>query len=84
MLNTSINISRTAYGTVFIQTNAVTNKGELVKNISDCQLEMSEEDCIELAIALSFVHLYTEYENAEYLVTRFSDGKIEKIYQNDE
>lgn len=83
MLNTSVNISRTEFGDVFIQTNAVTYDGKLVKNISDCQLTMSEEDCIELAIVLSFVHLHTEYEDAEYNVTRFSDGKIIKQYTNE-
>lgn len=84
MLNTSVNISRTKYGTVFVQTNAVTYKGEFVKNISDCQLEMSEEDCIDLAITLSYVHLFTEYEDADYNITRFSDGEIKEKYQNNE
>ena len=83
MIITSINISRNDFNEVFIQTNMTPSKSDEIKYVSDCQIEMSEEDCIELAIALSYIHTYTEYEDAEYNVTRYSDGKIIKEYKNE-
>lgn len=81
-INTIINISRNSFGEVFVQTNLITNSNKIIY-ISDCQIEMSEENCIDLAISLSHIHTYTEYENENYFVQRFIDGKIIKEYQNE-
>ena len=83
MIDTFGNISRNDFGEVFVQTNMMTSKSERLHYMSDCQIEMSEEDCIELAIALSYICTYTEYENENCYVQRFSDGKVIKEYQNE-
>ena len=82
MIKTTVNISRNDFGEVFIQTSMIT-KSNIFKYISDCQVTMSEEDCIDLAIALSYIHTYTEYEDADCFVTRYIDGEIDKEYQNE-
>lgn len=82
MIKTTVSISRSEFGEVFVQTNIITSSDE-IEYISDCQINMSEEDCIDLAIALSHIHTYTEYEDAEYNVTRFTDGKVTKEYKNE-
>ena len=83
MIDTFVNISRNNLGEVFVQTNMMTSKSEKLHYVSDCQIEMSKEDCIELAITLSYIHTYTEYENEDCYVQRFCDGKVIKKYQNE-
>ena len=82
MEKTIVNISRTEFGEVFIQTG-VLDESDNYRYTSDCQVDMPEEDCIELAITLSDINYYTEYEDEDYYVTRYSKGNIIKKYKNE-
>lgn len=87
-----ISISKAKSEDVFVQTNIIKCDKDMftleeerrVIPISDCSyLDISEEDCIELAKTLSHCVNYTSYEDKEHNITEFADGEIISQYKNE-
>lgn len=83
MIKMMCSISHTSEDEVFVQTNIFNKDKTKFTPISTAEyLHINEEDCIDLATALSYCFAYVVYEDENFHTIEIVDGKIIKEYDN--